>query len=63
MVQLLKKHQAKNFSDHRTISLISNNGKTVEYILSKRLKSKIEEVMEEDQFGFQKAKALEMLLY
>ena len=55
MIPLPKKNKAKKCSDHRTISLISHNGKIVARILSKRLESKIEEVIE-DQFGFQKGK-------
>jgi len=46
---------------HRSISLISHTGKIVAHILSKRLESKIAEIIE-DQFGFKKVKALEMLL-
>ena len=49
-------HQAKKCSDHRTISLISHTGKIVACILSKRLESKIEEVIEEDHFKFRKGK-------
>ena len=56
MIELPKKNQAKKCSDHRTISLISHTGKIVARILSKRLESKIEEVIEEDQFGFRKGK-------
>ena len=46
----------KKCSDHRRISLISHTGKIVVRILSKRLESKIKEVIEEDQFGFRKSK-------
>ena len=46
----------KKCSDHRKISLISHTGKIVARILSKRLESKIEEVIEGDQFGFRKGK-------
>jgi len=49
-------NQARKCRDHRTISLISHTGKIVARILSKRLGSKIEEVIEEDQFGFRKVK-------
>ena len=59
MIALPKKNQAKKCSDHRTISLISHTGKIVARILSKRLESKIEEVIEEDQFGFQKGMLLD----
>jgi Reverse transcriptase (RNA-dependent DNA polymerase). len=63
MIALPKKNQAKKCSDHRTISLISHTGKIVARTLSKRLESKIEEVVGEDQFGFRKGKleTLEML--
>jgi hypothetical protein len=56
MIKLLKKNQAKKCSDHRTINLISHTGKAVAYILSKRLESKIEEVIGEDQFRLWKGK-------
>jgi Reverse transcriptase (RNA-dependent DNA polymerase). len=49
-------NQANKCSDHRTISLISHTGKIVARILSQRMESKIEEVIEEDQFGFRKGK-------
>jgi Reverse transcriptase (RNA-dependent DNA polymerase). len=65
MIALPKKTQAKKCSDHRTISLISYAGKIVARFLSKRLESKIEEVIEEDQIGFRKGKgtrdAIELL--
>jgi Reverse transcriptase (RNA-dependent DNA polymerase). len=47
---------ARKCNDYRTIRLISHTGKIVARILSKRLESKIEEVIEKDQFGFQKGK-------
>ena len=46
----------KKCSDHRTTSLILHTGKTVVRILSKRLESKIEEFIDDDQFGFRKSK-------
>ena len=54
MIALPKK--ANKCSDHRTISLISHTAKIFAGILSKILESKIEEVIEEDQFGFRKGK-------
>ena len=39
---------ARKCNDYRTIRLISHTGKIVARILSKRLESKIEEVIEED---------------
>ena len=56
MIALPKKNQAKKCSDYRTISLISHTEKIITHILSKRLESKIEEVIEEDQFAFWKEK-------
>jgi Reverse transcriptase (RNA-dependent DNA polymerase). len=56
MIALPNKNQAKKCSDHRTISLISHTGTIVVRILSKRLENKIEEVIEEDQYGFRKGK-------
>ena len=51
MIALPKKNQAKKYSDHRTISLISHTGK-----IAARILSKIKEIIEEDQFGFWKGK-------
>ena len=56
IIALPKQNQAKKCSDHRKISLISHTGKIVARILSNKLESKIEEVIEEDQFGFRKRK-------
>ena len=53
---ITKENQAKKCSDHRKINLISYTGKIFACIQSKRLESKIEEVIEEDQFGFRKGK-------
>ena len=55
MISLPKKNQAMKRRHHRTISLISNTGKTAARILSERLESKTEEVIE-DQFGFRISK-------
>jgi hypothetical protein len=52
-----KKNQANKCSNYRATSLISHTGNTVADILSKRLESKIEEVIEGDQFGFLKVKS------
>ena len=51
MITLPKKYQAQKCRDHRTIILISATGNIVAHILSKRLESKIEKVIEEDKFG------------
>ena len=56
MISLLKKNYANKCSGHRTIRLISYTGKIVARILSKRLESKLEKIIEEDQFGFRKGK-------
>ena len=45
-----------------SFSLISHTGNIFARMLSKIFESKIEEVIEEDQFGFRKGKGLEMLL-
>ena len=55
MIALPKKNQSKKCSYHRSNSLISHTEKIVAHILSKRLESKIEEVIE-GQFGFRKGK-------
>ena len=54
VIALLKKNEAKKCSDHRTISLISKFGIIVACILSMRLENKIDDGIEEDQFGFRK---------
>ena len=56
-----KNYMNGDCSDHRKISLISLSGKSFARMLSERLESKIKEVIEEDQFGFRKKRALEML--
>ena len=56
MIALPRENHAKQCSGHRTISLISHTGKIVARILSKRLESKMEEVIEQYQFGFRKGK-------
>jgi hypothetical protein len=65
MIALKKKPQATKCSDHRTISIIAHTAKTVAKILRRRIEKKIENVLEEDQFGFRRGKgnrdAIEML--
>ena len=55
-INITKEKPSKKCSYHKTISFISHTGKIVARILSKRLESKIEEVIGEDQFGFWKGK-------
>jgi hypothetical protein len=52
MIALKKKTQATKCSDHRTISFIVHTAK----ILRRRIEKKIEEVLQEDQFGFRRGK-------
>ena len=56
MTALPKKNQAKKFSDHRAIGLISHTVMIAMRTLSKKLESKIEEFIEGDQYGFWKDK-------
>ena len=56
MNALPPKNEAKKCRDYRTISLILHTRRIVARFLSKRLENKIEEVIEEDQFGFWKGK-------
>jgi hypothetical protein len=51
MISLKKKPQATKCSDYRRISLIAHTAKIVAKILG-RNKTKIEDVLGEDQFGF-----------
>jgi hypothetical protein len=56
MIALKKKPQATKCSDHRTISLIAHTAKIVAKILRRRIEKKIQDVLEEDQFGFKRGK-------
>ena len=56
MITLKKKPQATKCSDHRTISLIARTAKISAKILRRRIEKKIEDVVEEDQFGFRRGK-------
>jgi len=56
MIALKKKTQATKFSDHRTISLIAYTAKIIAKILRRRIERKIEDVLEEDQFGFRRGR-------
>ncbi|KAJ4429004.1 hypothetical protein ANN_26000, partial [Periplaneta americana] len=51
-----KKNNAKKCNEFRTISLISHSAKILLRILNRRLYSKIEEQLEEEQFGFRQGK-------
>ncbi|KAJ4432319.1 hypothetical protein ANN_20938 [Periplaneta americana] len=53
---LQKKNNAKKYKEFRTISLISHSAKILLRILNRRLYSKMEEQLEEEQFGFRKGK-------
>ena len=52
----LKKNNAKKCKELRTISLISHTAKILLRILNRRLRSNMEEDLEEEQFGFRKGK-------
>jgi len=56
MIALKKKPQATKCSDHRTISLIAHTAKKVAKVLRRRIERKIEDLLEEDQFGFRRGK-------
>lgn len=51
---LYKKGDAKNCNNYRGISLLSAVEKTYEFIIERRLRSKIERTLEEEQSGFRK---------
>ena len=63
MIQLPKNNQAKKCSNHRSIILISHTGNIIALILNKRFESEIEEVIEEDLFGFRKGKGTRDAIY
>ena len=54
MISLRKKPIYIKYSDHRTISLNAYVTKIVARILRSRTERKIEDVLEEDQFGFRR---------
>ena len=56
MIVLKKKPQAKECSDHRTISLIAHTAKIVAKILRRRIERKAEDMLGGDKFGFRKGK-------
>ena len=56
MIALKKKTKATKCSDYRTISLIAHTAKIIAKILRRRIESKTEDVIEEDQFGFRRGK-------
>jgi len=56
MIALKKKPNATKCSYHRTISLTAHTAKIVSRILTGRIRSKTEDVLAEDQFGFGREK-------
>jgi len=56
MIALKKKPQDTKCSGHLTISLIGHTAKIVAKVLRRRKERKIEDVLEEDQFGFRRGK-------
>ena len=56
MIALKKNPQATKCSDHRTISLIAHTAKIIAKIFRRRIERKIEHVLGEDQFGFERGK-------
>jgi hypothetical protein len=55
-IALKKKTKAIKCSDYRTISLIAYTAKIIEKILRRKLETKFEDVLGEDQFGFRREK-------
>jgi len=58
IIALKKKPQATKCSDHRTISLIAHTAKIVARIFRRRIEKEIEDIHEEDQFGFRRGKGI-----
>lgn len=56
MVPLEKKRNARKCKDYRTISLISHAAKVLLRILNRRLQGRMDENVEEEQFGFRKGR-------
>ncbi|KAG8237619.1 hypothetical protein J437_LFUL016872 [Ladona fulva] len=54
MVPMPEKYNAHDCKYYRTISLISHVGKVITNVILERMRKKIEENLEEDQFGFHK---------
>ena len=55
-IALKKKTKAIKCSDYRTTSLIAHTAKIIEKILRRKLETKFEDVLGEDQFGFRREK-------
>lgn len=49
-----KSEKCEKCEDHRTISLITHASKILTKIIHKRIETKINDNLEEDQFGFRK---------
>jgi len=60
MIDLKKKARATKCSEHCTFSLTAHTAKTITKIqvLRRRIESKIEDVLGEDQFGFRRGKGI-----
>ena len=56
VIPIPKKNSGKKCKEFRTISLISYNAKILLRILNRRLRSKMEEKLEDEQFGFRKGR-------
>ncbi|KAJ4431231.1 hypothetical protein ANN_19828 [Periplaneta americana] len=56
LIPIPEKNNAKKCNEFRTIGLISHSTKILLRILNRRLYSKMEEQLEEEQFGFRKGK-------
>ena len=54
MIALKRKRQATKRTNHHTISLIAHTAKIVAKILRRWTERKIDDVLEEDQFGFRR---------
>jgi len=54
MIPIPKKKKSEKCEDHRTISLITHASKILTKIIHKRIETKINDNLEEDQFGFRK---------
>ena len=56
LLPIPKKNNAKKYEEFRTIRLIVHTAKIILVIMNRRLHSKMEDILEEEQFGFRKGK-------
>ena len=54
LIPIGKKSQTKRYEQHRTISLIVHASKVILLVLTRRIETKVNAYLSNDQFGFRK---------